>query len=66
LIVHKGDEVIPQELSDTYKNIVSLKPDSKYIEISGPKHSIWGDGEEKYKYRIEVVERIIDFILRKS
>lgn len=62
LITHSEDEVIPKEISDTYKNIISEKNNSKVLEIKGAKHSIWNNEEVNQNFKEKVILEIIDFL----
>jgi alpha/beta superfamily hydrolase len=62
LILHSLDEIIPNEISETYTQIVLQKNNSKIIQIDGAKHSIWTSDEENNEFKALVIQEIIDFI----
>ena len=62
LILHSLDEVIPNEISETYSKIVSQKNGSKIIQVDGAKHSIWTSDEENNESKALVIQEIINFI----
>jgi alpha/beta superfamily hydrolase len=62
LITHTNDEVIPIEISDTYKDIILQKENSKIIKIEGAKHSIWQDDKTLDEVKGIATKEILDFI----
>ncbi len=62
LITHSEDEVIPKEILDTYKNIISEKDNSKIIEVKGAKHAIWDHEEINKDFKEKIILEIINFL----
>jgi uncharacterized protein len=63
LIIHNEDEVIPKEISNTYKDIILKKENSKTVEIAEAKHSIWNSDDINKEFKEKIILEII-FILK--
>ncbi len=61
-ITHSKDDVIPKEITDTYKDIIFKKENSKVVEIDDAKHSIWTSEDINKDYKKQIILEIVDFL----